>query len=140
MGKRRKISGSNLGKGISGNMLARNAGSSSRIIYVNNEPETLPNPRPNNYTIIDYMEFRGNGALFLLVNIKYHDCTNYEGVKILVFEDCSYEQLMQQKLIDPHFSDDKRFHSPIARFEPSEQGMNRAAFFIDCLINNISNV
>ena len=109
------------------------------VVYVDNA-KTLPNPRPDNYTIIEWMEFRESGALFLLIMIKYNDCTNYEGVKILVFENCSYEELMKQKLIDPHFSEDKSFHSPIARFDPSERGMSRAALYIDCLIKIISNV
>ena len=48
------------------------------VVYVDNA-KTLPNPRPDNYTIIEWMEFRESGALFLLIMIKYNDCTNYEG-------------------------------------------------------------
>lgn len=49
--------------------------------------------------------------------------------KRLVFENCTLEDLMEQKLIDPHFSENKNFHSPIARFEPTEKGWENAVKF-----------
>lgn len=80
--------------------------------------KSLPNPKPNNYQIIRFLERNGN----LIIEIKYLDCINYEGRKILVFEKCTLEELKKQKLIDPHFSENKLLKSPIARFEPTEHG------------------
>ena len=77
-----------------------------------------PNPDPNNYKIIRAYEYNNK----LIVEIKYLDCTNYEGNKILYYEDCTLVKLLKQKSIDPHFSENKKFHSPTARFEPTERG------------------
>lgn len=82
----------------------------------------LPNPKPDNYTIMDYVQI-GNA---LVIKIKYHDCTNYEGVKILVYKNTTINDLRKQKYIDPHFCENKKFHSPIARFEPTDNGWNDA--------------
>lgn len=81
----------------------------------------LPNPNPANYSIIrsDFV----NG--YLIIELKYHDCINYEGKKIMVYE-CTLNDLLNQKLIDPHFCDNKDYFSPIARFEPTERGWNNA--------------
>lgn len=121
-------SSSRINKKVSGNMLARN--SSSRVVYVEKEPKTLPDPRPTNYTIKDWKEIKN----YLILLIKYNDCTNFEGEKVLVFKDCSYQNLLDQKLIDPHFSEDKSFHSPIARFEPTDEGVRNAVIFVNELI------
>ena len=80
--------------------------------------ESLPNPDPNNYKIIRYEEINSN----LLIEIKYLDCTNYEGRKILLYYDCKYISLIKQREIDPHFSENDKFYSPIVRFEPTERG------------------
>lgn len=81
----------------------------------------LPNPESDNYTIIRADVVNG----YLLVEIKYHDCTNYEGKKIMIFK-CTPSQLLNQKLIDPHFSNNSNYHSPIARFEPTSLGWENA--------------
>jgi len=81
-----------------------------------------PNPDPNNYKIIRSYEFNNK----LIIEIKYLDCTNYEGHKILYYEDCTLIKLLKQKSIDPHFSENKKFYSPTARFEPTEKGWNIA--------------
>jgi hypothetical protein len=82
----------------------------------------LPNPDASNYEIIKHKYV--NNYLILMIN--YPDCINYEGNKILVFENCTLEQLKEQKLIDPHFCDNEEFFSPIARFEPTDRGWNMA--------------
>lgn len=87
-----------------------------------NKPVTTvspnPNPDPNNYEIINHLESNG----WLLIKIKYLDCTNYEGMKILLFKDVTVMDLLKQKLIDPHFSENEKYKSPFARFEPTEKG------------------
>jgi hypothetical protein len=83
---------------------------------------TPPNPNPKNYKILNswYVEE------YLVLRIKYPDCANYEGEKILVFYNVSIEDLEKQGSIDPHFSDNKNMISPIARFEPTRRGESMA--------------
>lgn len=90
-------------------------------------PANLPNPNPNNYSIVRTHTIRG----YLIIEVKYHDCENYEGRKIMVYK-CSLEDLKKQKLIDPHFCDNTQYHSPIARFEPTDNGWTNA-----CRLTNI---
>lgn len=91
---------------------------------------SLPNPKPDNYTIIRH-EVIGE---YLIIEIQYLDCTNYEGRKTLVFN-CQLQDLLNQKLIDPHFSESKSFISPIARFEPTERGWEFAILFVKQIPN-----
>jgi len=84
-----------------------------------------PNPNPSKYKIL-----RENLiGEFLVVEIAYEGCTNYEGKKILVFKGVTYQQLIEQNSIDPHFSENEKFISPIARFEPTERGWAWACAF-----------
>ena len=87
-----------------------------------------PNPDPKNCTINFYYEF-GN---YQVVGIHYPDCTTFEGNKILVYKYFSIEKFnrqMQIAGIDPHFSSNKMYYSPIARFIPTEEGMQIAKDF-----------
>ena len=89
--------------------------------YTNSGCYTAPNPSPSRYSILDKKHY--NNAT--LLKVKYTDCTNYEGIKILVFKGI-FEPRVGQDL-DPHFS-----HigiSPIARFKPDEEGMLNADNF-----------
>jgi hypothetical protein len=89
----------------------------------NKPPTTIDaNPNPNNYEIIEHLESNG----WLLIKIKYPDCKNYEGIKILLFRNVTVMDLLKQKLIDPHFSENKEYKSPFARFEPTELGWEAA--------------
>lgn len=92
-------------------------------------PQPLPNPNPKNWQILKYREWKG----YLIVEMQYPDCTNYEGKKILVYENTRLEDLKAQKLIDPHFSTNKKFRSPIARFEPTGRGWNMAEVLVESL-------
>ena len=83
------------------------------------------NPDPNNYKIKEHFTL-GN---YLIVKINYPDATSFEGNKVLVFKDCSLYQLKKQKTIDPHFCNNKKYHSPIARFEPTKEGWRNAILF-----------
>lgn len=83
---------------------------------------TLPNPDPKNFRIIKAYE----GVSGVALRVEYPDCTNYEGVKILLFREVSLKRLLKRKTLDPHFCD-KGFHkSPFARFEPTDFGWNIA--------------
>lgn len=85
-----------------------------------------PNPNPTNYVVEKAFE----GNYFLVVMVRYPDCTNYEGRKILVYRGVTLKGLLGQRSIDPHFSDNSNFYSPIARFVPTEEGWGMAMNFI----------
>jgi len=80
------------------------------------------NPDPNNFVIIRTEQI----GRFLLLLVQYPDCTNYEGKKILMYIGITLEDIFKQGHIDPHFSNNKKFHSPIARFIPDNIGWNMA--------------
>jgi len=86
----------------------------------------VPNPANFNITIIDEV------GSHVVAWINYPDCTNFEGNKILVFENISQEQVLNAEKIDPHFYQDDSM-SPIARFEPTEKGWHRAMLFVATL-------
>lgn len=72
---------------------------------------------------------------FLILFINYPNCTNFEGNKILVYINCTIDDLYTQGSIDPHFSDNENYISPIARFIPTDMGWKMAEFFVH--INNL---
>jgi hypothetical protein len=80
------------------------------------------NPNPANFEIVKFGQINDN----LVVQIRYPNCKNYEGNKILVYNNLTMPELLKQKTIDPHFSNNKKFHSPFARFEPTKAGWKQA--------------
>ena len=78
---------------------------------------TTPNPDPSRWRLVDSFKFKNAHVLI----VKYLDCTNFEGLKCMVFKG-PYEY---QEYLDPHFSDDRRY-SPIARFRPDAEGIELA--------------
>lgn len=82
-------------------------------------------PNPIKFSIEEYTQI-GN---FLVIRLKYSGVTNYEGKKILVYEGINIQSFKNQGHADPHFSNNPKFHSPIARFEPTAQGWYRAKRF-----------
>jgi hypothetical protein len=97
-----------------------------------------PNPNPARWEIIEHYHC-GNptGNNYLVIKIRYPDCTNYEGVKIMVYHNVSLEQLTKQVLIDPHFSDKTQWISPVARFEPTERGWDMAVRFCRAMLGAV---
>ena len=104
------------------------ASPSVRIIERNtNVPVYIDrNPNPRNFQIQRIEKYKE----FLITVVKYPDCTNYEGVKIMVFKNVSEDQLKNAISLDPHFCDNKLCISPIARFEPTQIGWNMAVSFV----------
>ena len=90
----------------------------------------LPNPNPNNYKIIKHEQI----GKYLIIEVKYLDCTNYEGYKIMLYE-CTYDDILKQVSIDPHFSNNPEYFSPIARFEPTKRGWEMARLISYGMIN-----
>jgi len=80
----------------------------------------LGNPNPSNFKILS----AGMNENFTILKVKYPDCANYEGVKILVYKGHILKELMAMTEVDPHFCD--KHLSPIARFEPTEYGLKLA--------------
>lgn len=58
-----------------------------------------------------------------VMQVQFPHCTNFEGVKILVYKG------EVPAVIDPHFCDDHI--SPIARFVPTEEGWKMAVAFAE---------
>jgi hypothetical protein len=98
-----------------------------------NKPVVImpPNPNPKNFHIrrTSYI------GVYLVIEIHYPDCTNYEGNKILVYEDVSFCKLFiwNRYQIDPHFCDDPNYISPIARFVPTDEGWKMALRFAEMM-------
>ncbi len=92
--------------------------------------DKIPNPDPENYEYIRHVLIDN----YLILELHYPDCTNYEGTKILVFDKgVTFKQLTKQVAIDPHFSDNDSKISPIARFVPTEKGFEMAISFVRSL-------
>lgn len=83
-----------------------------------------PNPDPKNFFIEKTEVF----DRFVIIQVVYPDCTNFEGKKILVYEDVSANDIHRLGYLDPHFCDDKHI-SPIARFIPTDKGWRYAKTF-----------
>lgn len=122
-----RLFGSSSSQDRSVSMFERWKSQSSLDICKEQNTVILPNPRPDNYSLVRSEVVNGH----LIIELKYHDCTNYEGRKIMVYK-CTLDELMKQKLIDPHFCNNEDYFSPIARFEPTEQGWNNA-----CALANV---
>jgi len=67
----------------------------------------------------------------MIVKVHYPDSKNYEGVKILVYRDIKWNELLvkNKHAVDPHFGEDNNFISPIARFVPTPYGWEMAHEF-----------
>jgi len=74
-------------------------------------------PNPAKFMIRKYNEQNGNLAIL----INYPNCKNYEGEKIIVFKNTTWEDVKNLKEIDPHFTDEATI-KPFARFEPTTEG------------------
>ena len=81
-----------------------------------NASAVAPNPSPDNWVLIS-KHYAKNGYV---LKVKYYGCTNFEGVKILVYRGA----FIDRKYLDPHFSIDE--DSPIARFKPTAEGLQMA--------------
>lgn len=97
-------------------------------------PVPLPNPNPRNFRVISHYISPKHRAL--VVKVLYPDCTNYEGQKILVYAtDVTMKELLEVNgnILDPHFCDNEKFISPVARFEPTERGWKWAIKFANSI-------
>jgi hypothetical protein len=86
--------------------------------YRPKEPVAAGNPDPFNYNIIKCEQT----GPWLLLKVVYPDCMNFEGNKILLFHGTTLVDLINQRGVDPHFTDLPGVKAPFARFEPTERG------------------
>ena len=84
------------------------------------EPATFRagDPDPHRFTVL---RTRAAGTA-LAAEVQYDGCTNYEGHKILVYGNMTNGAFLRLEQLDPHFCDNPRCVSPVARFEPTERG------------------
>jgi len=75
-----------------------------------------PNPRPDRWTLLEKAEYTNGYVL----RVKYHDCTNFEGVKVMVYRG----RYTPRRSLDPHFY--KGSDAPVARFRPDADGWRTA--------------
>jgi len=78
-----------------------------------------PNPDPKRWCLLICEQFDHGYVL----KVRYLDCTNFEGIKIMVYRG-NFRGERTVKHLDPHFTpgDD----SPIARFKPDAEGFKMA--------------
>ena len=75
-----------------------------------------PNPDPSRWNLLFVEQFKHA----YLIAVRYLDCTNFEGVKVMVFRGT----YVPRERMDPHFSDGPE--SPVARFRPDADGFKMA--------------
>ena len=97
-------------------------------------PAKLPNPDPHNYKINKAEEIGG----YLILEIHYPDCVNFEGKKVLLFK-ATLLEVVNQKVIDPHFFNDPKIISPIARFVPTKEGWEMAKLLVKNLTRQLDS-
>lgn len=92
---------------------------------VSGQSTPILNPDPSKFTI-EKLQTEGD---YIIVLAWYHGCTNFEGRKVLVYYGTTESIIRSKTSLDPHFCDDRRCLSPIARFEPTIRGWKAAVLF-----------
>ena len=105
----------------------------SGSIHDKNKHAFIPsgNPDPYNFRVLE-AEQQGS---YIILKVNYPDCKNYEGDKILVYK-AALKEILNQKNLDPHFTDNEKVLSPIARFTPNADGWRNAVKFVKMLISD----
>lgn len=91
-------------------------------------PAEAPNPDPKRFQIIDTLQV----GKYTILKVKYDGCTNFEGVKVLVYDVPPIELLKLKGNMDPHFSN--QGVAPFARFKPTADGWDAAVKFCNMMI------
>ena len=87
------------------------------------------NPDPERFNV----EKTHSVGSYVCAMIDYVNCTNYEGKKIIVFENTAAEDVWTAKSIDPHFMEDGNV---IARFRPDDDGWIDAVRYVEIKANH----
>jgi len=78
-----------------------------------------PNPDPSRWTLLRGWEFENA----CVVEVRYYDCTNFEGRKVMVFRG-GQGAVGEGGSLDPHFC--RRDNALMARFRPDAAGIAMA--------------
>ena len=81
-------------------------------------------PDPMNFKVMRTKRY----GEYTMAHIRYPNCTNYEGNKVMVFYNIPIFTLKALTKLDPHFCEGD-CTSPIARFEPTGRGWAMARLF-----------
>lgn len=76
-------------------------------------------PDPATFTIKRLIQV----GTFVVGHVQYPNATNFEGNKVLVWENATVDDISQLEVIDPHFLEN---NSIIARFRPDANGIASA--------------
>lgn len=99
------------------------------VPIINKVEKNLPDPK-----MFEITKTHEEGG-FLVLMVNYPNCSNYEGNKILVYQSTLLD-IVNQKVIEPHFFEHSTYISPIARFVPTQHGWAMALKFIKVMICN----
>lgn len=86
-------------------------------------------PNPSSFIIKRHIEQYGHTIIW----INYPNCKNYEGDKIILFKNTTFQQIEALTEIDPHFTELDTI-KPFARFEPTKEGWK----IVQLLLNHIN--
>ena len=98
----------------------------------------IDSPNASEYDILDVHQV----GYHMVLKVRYPSCEkcSYEGIKIMVFKNCSPVDALKWNKIDPHFSDPeevrefgKEAPSPAARFPANDAGWIHAIKFAEWL-------
>lgn len=89
--------------------------------YDYSTPPPAPEPDPKRFRIVDTEEING----WTLAVVHYPACTTYGGHKLLVYPTTA-NLVKAQKILDPHFLEADELLTPVARFEPTDEGIELA--------------
>jgi len=78
------------------------------------------NPDPSNFGVVHLDDYGANTVAV----IRYPDAISYEGMKVLVFQGVTMQEVRAAAIIDPHFR--REGLAPFARFEPTVEGLHAA--------------
>jgi hypothetical protein len=107
-------------------------GSASRSAEAMNGDTTslLPgDPDPTTFEVVDLEQV----GRFVIGKVRYPNATNFEGRKILVWDNATVDEIENMKAIDPHFTHQNKI---IARFRPTERGLELARRFCYFVYND----
>jgi hypothetical protein len=105
--------------------------SSSCVHDTPTDPPTDGNPNKFRYRI-GKSYHASNVSHPVAVELFYPDCKNYGGRKILVYRSLKdFDMTIKNGHVDPHFLEGQI--SPVARFEPTDEGWTLACNFTEVL-------
>src|ERR1017187_3422706 len=70
---------------------------------------------------------------YLIVRVTYTGYPEFDGDKILVYQDIDLDDLLDLKGIDPEFNESAKTPTPIATFKPTAEGWRMAKIFVEAM-------